>query len=209
MYVIADVKRNDIGTSADAYATAFLGETQITETVSEKAFDADAVTINGYLGSDGVKPFLKHNKASFVLVKTSNPSSGEIQDVKLENGTIYQHVANLVREWGADSIGANGYSNVGIVVGATYPEQIADLRRRLPHAYFLVPGYGAQGGTAADVVPAYNKDGLGALISASRSIMCAYKKSARPIEEFALAARDEAIRMRDDILAAIADVVAR
>ena len=196
LYVIADAKRNDIGSTASAYASAFLGETDIG---GEKlrAFDADSVTVNAYLGTDGVAPFLKYGKNIFVLVKTSNPSSGELQDKMLGEDTVYNHMADLTKMWGEESIGKYGYGNVGIVVGATYPEQIAELRKRLPNAYFLVPGYGAQGGKAEDVALAFNSDGLGAVINASRSIMCAYKKCDKPFGE---AARDEAIRMRDDII---------
>ena len=199
LYVIADAKRNDIGSTASAYAEAFLGETDIGgEKV--RAFEADSVTVNAYLGTDGVAPFLKYGKNIFVLVKTSNPSSGELQDMMLGEDTVYNHMADLTKKWSEGTIGKYGYGNVGIVVGATYPEQIAELRKRLPNAYFLVPGYGAQGGKAEDVALAFNDDGLGAIINASRSIMCAYKKGGFAPNEFGKAAREEAIRMRDDIL---------
>ncbi len=148
MIVIADAKRGDIGTTAKAYSTAFLGK-HIVDDIEEEIFDVDFVTVNPYLGTDGIQPFIedskKYNKGIFVLVKTSNPSSGELQDLKLENGqTIYQKVADLVNEWGKELIGENGYSSVSAVVGATYPKQLQELREKMPNSYFLIPGYGAQ-----------------------------------------------------------------
>jgi len=198
MYVIADVKRNDIGSTAEAYARAYLGTTPVGSTQPE-AFNADAATVNGYLGSDGVLPFLEWNKAIFVLVKTSNPSSGEIQDIHAQNAAIYRHMAGLVEKWGKGSIGKYGYSNVGAVVGATYPKQLSELREQMPHTFFLVPGYGAQGAGADDIVGAFDKKGSGAIINASRSLMCAYRKSGGSQEDFAKAAKAEAERMRDEI----------
>ncbi|NLE23781.1 MAG: orotidine-5'-phosphate decarboxylase [Clostridiaceae bacterium] len=207
LLVIADGKRNDIGTTAQAYATAYLGRTDINGTL-EEAFGADSLTVNAYLGIDGIKPFIdaceNNDKGIFVLVKTSNPSSGQLQDLKLQDGrTIYEAMADLVNEWGSTTIGQCGYSSVGAVVGATYPKQLEDMRKRMPKAWILVPGYGAQGGTAADVAVAFDKDGLGAVINASRSLMCAYKleawKDKFTHEDFAEAARAEAERMRDDI----------
>lgn len=203
MYVILDAKRGDIGATSEAYATAYLGNTEIGEK-TETAFDADCLTVNPYLGSDGVLPFVKmcesRNKGIFALVKTSNKSSGELQDLKVGGRYIYEVVADLVKEWGSTTIGMYGYSNVGAVVGATYPEQAEVLRKLMPHTYFLVPGYGAQGGGAKDVVPCFNNDGMGAIVNASRSIMCAYMKNGGSVGE---AARQEAIRMRDDITSAI------
>lgn len=203
MYVILDAKRGDIGATSEAYATAYLGNTEIGEK-TETAFDADCMTVNPYLGSDGVLPFVKmcesRNKGIFALVKTSNKSSGELQDLKAGGRYIYEVVADLVKEWGSTTIGMYGYSNVGAVVGATYPEQAEVLRKLMPHTYFLVPGYGAQGGGAKDVVPCFNNDGMGAIVNASRSIMCAYMKNGGSVGE---AARQEAIRMRDDITSAI------
>ncbi len=201
LYVILDVKRNDIGTTAQAYSNAYLGETDI---CGEKvrAFTPDSVTVNGYLGTDGIKPFadnLKDGKSIFVLVKTSNPSSGELQDMILDSGEhVYEKMASLVNTWGEDLIGEEGYSSVGCVVGATYPQQAEVLRRLMPKVFFLVPGYGAQGGGAQDVAPAFNKDGLGAIVNSSRGIMCAYKKGYDE-KDFAQAAREECIRMRDEI----------
>ncbi len=203
MYVILDAKRGDIGTTSEAYATAYLGKTQVGEKKLE-AYGADCMTINPYLGTDGVAPFIKecaeNDKGVFILVKTSNKSSGEIQDLKANGKHIYEHMAELVKTWGGDLIGTYGYSSAGAVVGATYPEQAEKLRALMPRTYFLVPGYGAQGGGAKDVAPCFNKDGLGAIVNASRSIMCAYMKNGGSVGG---AARAEAIRMRDDILSVL------
>ena len=203
LFVITDGKRNDIGTTMEAYAAAHIGKTEAFGKTFE-SFSADALTVNGYLGSDGINPLLnvckEEDKGIFVLVKTSNPSSGELQDLKSGGRFIYEHMADLVKEWGADLIGTHGYSSVGAVVGATYPEQAEALRAQMPHTYFLVPGYGAQGGKAADVAKSFNRDGLGAIVNASRSIMCAYQKHGGTLGG---AARQEAIRMRDDIISAL------
>lgn len=203
MYVILDAKRGDIGATSEAYAKAYLGKTQLGSNI-EPAFDADCLTVNPYLGTDGVKPFAdqcaENGKGIFVLVKTSNKSSGELQDLKADGKFIYEHMADLVNSWGENLIGKHGYSSVGAVVGATYPEQAEALRKRMPNTYFLVPGYGAQGGKASDVAKSFNKDGLGAIVNASRSIMCAYQKNGGTLGD---AARAEAIRMRDDILSAL------
>lgn len=207
MFVITDGKRNDIGSTMEAYAAAHLGKVSINTTETEP-FGADALTVNGYLGKDGIVPLIKickeSDKGIFVLVKTSNPSSGELQDKKLDSGiTVYEYMGELCEKWGEELPGKYGYSGVGAVVGATYPDQLSELRRRLPHTFFLVPGYGAQGGGAKDVAGAFDKDGLGAIINASRSIMYAYKKQGCAEKDYALAARREAIRMRDDILSNI------
>lgn len=208
LLVIADGKRNDIGATAQCYSAAFLGRTQITEDISEPVFDTDALTVNPYLGIDGIKPFIDdcmtYKKGIFILVKTSNKSSGQIQDLLVQHEqSIYEVVAQKVDEWGANLIGKYGYSSVGAVVGATYPNQSKILRRILKHAYILVPGYGAQGGTARDVAHSFNNDGLGAIVNASRSIMCAYMseqwKGIYSEDRFDEACRAEAIRMRDDI----------
>ncbi|HEX2945765.1 MAG TPA: orotidine-5'-phosphate decarboxylase [Clostridia bacterium] len=207
LLVIADGKRNDIGTTAEAYSAAYLGKTQIGEG-EFTAFDTDALTVNPYLGVDGIKPFTdncsKYGKGIFVLVKTSNKSSGQFQDLLLQDGSsIYERVASLVDEWGSEVIGESGYSSIGAVVGATWPEQAKVLREIMKKAYILVPGYGAQGGTAKDVVSSFNGDGLGAIVNASRSIMCAWKsekwKDKYSEDEFDEAARAEAVRMRDEI----------
>lgn len=203
MYVILDAKRGDIGATSEAYAKAYLGKTEIGDNLYP-AFDADCMTVNPYFGTDGILPFVnecdKNNKGIFVLVKTSNKSSGELQNLKTGSRYIYECMADLVKTWGNELIGTYGYSNVGAVVGATYPEEAARLRKQMPRTYFLVPGYGAQGGGAKDVLPCFNPDGMGAIVNASRSIMCAYMKNGKSVGE---AAREEAIRMRDDILSVL------
>ena len=202
MFVITDGKRNDIGATMDAYASAHLGSVSIGENNCEP-FGADALTVNGYLGTDGINPLLKickeSDKGIFVLVKTSNKSSGELQDKLIGDTPVYALMGDMCEEWGKDQIGQYGYSSVGAVVGATYPEQLAELRKRLPHTMFLVPGYGAQGGGAQGVAAAFDQNGLGAIVNSSRAIMCAYKNEGCPETDFAKAARREAIRMRDDI----------
>lgn len=206
MYVIIDGKRNDIGSTMQAYAAAHLG---VNEVYGQKLapFDGDALTVNGYLGTDGIQPLLAdcktRDKGIFVLVKTSNPSSGELQDRLIDGQPVYEIMGAYCEQWGVDTIGKEGYSAVGAVVGATYPEQLAQLRTLLPHTFFLVPGYGAQGGGAADVAGAFDARGLGAIVNSSRGIICAYQKENCPPEDFAAAARREAIRMRDDICAHI------
>lgn len=206
LFVITDGKRNDIGTTMEAYAAAHLGEVSVEESVFAP-FDGDALTVNGYLGSDGINPLLpickEKDKDIFVLVKTSNPSSGELQDQMIADNTVYRTMGDMCEQWGEDTRGAHGYSAVGAVVGATYPAQLGELRQALPHTMFLVPGYGAQGGGAKDVAPAFDKRGLGAIINSSRAIMCAYKKGEWKEEDYAAAARAEAIRMRDEIAAAL------
>ena len=204
MFVITDGKRNDIGTTMEAYAKSHLGSTDV-EGEAFEPFGADALTVNAYLGTDGVKPVLnvcrENDKGLFVLVKTSNPSSGELQDRTLDDGlTIYRTMGNMCEKWGEELPGKYGYSGVGAVVGATYPQQLEELRKALPHTFFLVPGYGAQGGGAKDVSPAFDENGIGAIINSSRGIMCAWKKEeGLDPAEYAMAARREAIKMRDDI----------
>lgn len=203
MYVIIDGKRNDIGSTMESYAIAHLGFTDIN---GEKipAFQGDSLTVNGYLGTDGISPLLKvckeYDKSIFVLVKASNPSSGELQDKFIEEHHVYEVMGEMCESWGKDSIGEYGYSSVGAVVGATYPEQLEELRKKLPHTFFLVPGFGAQGGGANDVKYAFDKNGLGAIVNSSRAIMCAYKNGDFTEKEFGKAARLEALRMRDDII---------
>lgn len=180
MFVITDGKRNDIGATMQAYAAAHLGTTDV-EGAAFEAFGADALTVNGYLGTDGIKPLLEVCKAGdkgiFVLVKTSNPSSGELQDKELADGrTIYRAMGDMCEGWGKELPGAYGYSGVGAVVGATYPAQLEELRKALPHTFFLVPGYGAQGGQGRDLVHFFNKDGLGAIVNSSRGIIAAYRQ---------------------------------
>ena len=209
MLVIADAKRNDIGATAQAYAAGIIGETTLIDGSDEAMTGADAITLNAYLGIDGIEPFLKvareAGKGMFILVRTSNPSAGDFQDLKLEDGrTVYEAVADKVTEWGLPLIGESGLSSVGAVVGATWPEQAKTLRERMPRSFILVPGYGAQGGDADSAVCAFTDRGDGALVNASRSLMCAYKKrNDLEEEDFAAATRDEAIRMREDLNAAI------
>ena len=202
--VMADVKRNDIGASAEAYAAAYVGQTALGKG-EESAFCADFATVTPYLGEDGVLPFVQacrqHDTGIFVLVKTSNPSSGQLQDLRVGGRAVYELVGDLVAEWGRDLVGAEGYSAVGAVVGATFPQQGANLRARLPRTFFLVPGYGAQGAGGAELAGCFDGRGGGAIVNASRSILCAWKT--RPGMDFAHAAREEALRMRDDLLAGL------
>ncbi len=203
MLVMTDAKRNDIGATAECYAKAYLGETAVGDK-TYTAFDSDFLTVNGYLGSDGIKPFLgwmqKRDKGIFVLVKTSNKSSGELQDLKLENGkTVYEYMGSLVEEWGKDSIGKYGYSTVGAVVGATHPAQAEILRKEMPHTFFLIPGYGAQGGTADDLKVCFNSDGLGGIVNSSRGILCAYRQEKYAGRSYYEAARQACIDMKNDL----------
>lgn len=211
MIVMADVKRGDIGSTSAGYSKAYLGKNMINER-EEGIFDVDFATVNPYMGSDCVMPFVedckKFNKGIFVLVKTSNKSSGELQDLKTEDGEeIYKKVAKLVNQWGEELIGENGYSSVSAVVGATYPKQLKELRALMPHSYFLIPGYGAQGGKAEDIALGFDSNGLGGIVNATRSLMCAYKsdrwKDKFKEEDYAKATRAEAIRMRDELTTAI------
>jgi orotidine-5'-phosphate decarboxylase len=208
LMVIGDAKRNDIGSTAQEYARAFLGEAQFRGRVLGRAFPVDFLTVNPYLGYDGVEPFIdscrKFNKGIFVLAKTSNTSSCQIQDLEVGGERVFQRVARLIHEWGRELMGQSNYSCVGAVVGATYPEQARILRAAMPHTFFLVPGYGAQGGKAEDIALCFDKLGRGAVVNASRSILCAYRsdrwKEQFTPGEFAQAARAEALRMRDDII---------
>ena len=211
MIVMADVKRGDIGSTSAGYSKAYLGKNIINEQ-EEGIFDVDFATVNPYMGSDCVMPFVddckKFNKGIFVLVKTSNKSSGELQDLKTEEGEeIYKKVAKLVNQWGEELIGENGYSSVSAVVGATYPKQLKELRELMPHSYFLIPGYGAQGGKAEDIALGFDSNGLGGIVNATRSLMCAYKsdrwKDKFKEEDYSKATRAEAIRMRDELIKAI------
>ena len=204
LLVIGDAKRGDIGSTSAAYATGHLGKVQVGgKTYS--GFHTDFLTVNPYLGTDGVKPFVdvcnSDDKGLFVLVKTSNPSSGEFQDRLIDGRPLYELVAEKVVEWG-DTCMDGDYSNVGAVVGATYPEMSKVLRKLMPRTYFLVPGYGAQGGTAADLAHCFNEDGLGAVVNSSRGIIAAYRqekyKQFGP-EHFAEASRQAVIDMVADI----------
>ena len=198
--VILDAKRGDIGSTAEAYSGAYLGP--------DAPMPADFMTVNPYFGIDGVKPFIddcgRTGRGIFILVKTSNPSSGEFQDIMTDTGGLYGDIAllfvrvgNKVSKWGEALMGQEGYSSVGAVVGATYPEQGAMLRNRMPHTFFLLPGYGAQGATAEALRGCFDSRGRGAVVNASRSIICAHRKAGT--DDFVSAARDEAIRMRDEL----------
>ena len=196
--VIVDGKRGDIGATVAEYSKAYLAE--------DAPFPADFLTVNPYMGSDSIEPFFDDCKESgagiFVLVKTSNISSGEFQDLTISDGRpLYEHVADRVSGWGRGLMGEQGYSSVGAVVGATYPGQGVSLRKQMPGTFFLVPGYGAQGAGADDVVGCFDSEGGGAVVAASRSLLCAYKKEGS--SDFAGAARREALRMKGDIESAL------
>lgn len=210
LVVIGDVKRGDIGSTSAAYATAHLGKVTLGKN-RVSAFDEDFATVNPYLGSDGVKPFIKvcqeEKKGIFVLVKTSNPSSGEFQDRLIDGRPLYEHVGEKVAEWGAEHMGEY-YSYVGAVVGATYPEMGKVLRKIMPKAYILVPGYGAQGGKGADLVHFFNEDGLGAVVNSSRGIIAAWQQEKYGkfgAEHFGEASRAAVLDMKEDIANALED----
>ena len=204
LVVIGDIKRGDIGSTSEAYAVGHLGKVQVGSN-SFYGFDEDFATVNPYLGSDGVKPFMKvcaeEKKGIFVLVKTSNPSSGEFQDRLVDGKPLYEIVGAQVDAWGSELMGDN-YSYVGAVVGATYPEMGKVLRDIMPKAYILVPGYGAQGGKGKDLVHFFNKDGLGAIVNSSRGIIAAYQQEQYKSfgdMNFADASRQAVIDLREDI----------
>ena len=210
LVVITDAKRNDIGATASQYATAYLGESKVGETVFS-AFPSDFLTVNGYLGSDGILPFVEqckaHDKGIFVLVKTSNPSSGELQNLKLEDGrTVYECMGDMVEKWGEGTVGKYGYSSVGAVVGATYPEEAKVLRARLPRTFFLVPGYGAQGANAEMLKNCFDGNGLGGVVNNSRGVLCAYKKRGGSYDE---AARAACLDMKADLFNVLGAICAK
>ena len=202
LIVIGDIKRGDIASTATAYAGHIAGVD-----IEGEHFDLwqeDAVTLNPYMGFDGIEPFVeacnKQDKGLFILVKTSNPSSREIQDLLVDGMPIYDKTADLVSKWGELTMGEKGYSRIGAVVGATHKEQGAELRKRMPHTFFLVPGYGAQGGTAENLKGFFNQDGLGSIINSSRGIIAAYKQDAECSErDFAKASRKAVIAMKNDL----------
>lgn len=203
MIAIADIKRNDIGSTAAAYSRAYIGSTELAGGVKVTPFESDFVTVNGYLGSDGVKPFVadceKNDKGIFVLVKTSNPASGELQDKKLgDKDTLYDAMADLVDDWGKNLVGKYGYSSVGAVVGATHKEQAEKIRAAHPHLFFLIPGYGAQGGKAEDLAVCF-RDGIGGIVNSSRGILCAYKKEQYAGLNYKDAALRAALDMQKDL----------
>ncbi len=208
LVVIGDIKRGDIGSTSAAYAVGHLGKVKIGNN-SYYGFDEDFATVNPYLGSDGIKPFIEvckeEKKGLFILVKTSNPSSGEFQDKLVEGRPLYELVGEKVAEWGSEHM-SEDYSYIGAVVGATYPEMGKVLRKLMPKSYILVPGYGAQGGKAEDLIHYFNKDGLGAIVNSSRGIIAAYK--AKGYEKFgesayADASRQAVIDMKEDIQSAL------
>jgi len=214
LLVIADAKRNDIGSTAEAYVRAILGQSTLGQDaagqkISRQFIGADCVTLNGYLGIDGIQPFLDQCSANgqgvYILVRTSNPSAGDLQDLLLQDGRpVYEAMAEKVASWGKDLVGTSGYSSVGAVVGATWPKQAEQLRRLMPQSLILVPGYGAQGATADDAIASFGPDGQGAIVNASRSLMLAYKKHKLPVAQFAEATRLEALAMRKDLQEALA-----
>ena len=213
LVVIGDIKRGDIGSTSEAYAVGHLGKVQVGSN-SYYGFDEDFATVNPYLGSDGVKPFIKvckeENKGLFILVKTSNPSSGEFQDRKISDAqerTLYEVVGEQVAKWGEEHMG-DSYSYIGAVVGATYPEQGKILRKVMPKSYILVPGYGAQGGKGADLVHFFNEDGLGAIVNSSRGIIAAYQQEKYAQfggENYGDASRAAVVDMIEDIAGALAN----
>lgn len=208
LVVIGDIKRGDIGSTSEAYAVGHLGKVQV-GSHSYSGFHEDFVTVNPYLGSDGVKPFMKickeEKKGLFILVKTSNPSSGEFQDRLVDGRPLYELVGEQVAAWGEELMG-DTYSYVGAVVGATYPEMGKTLRKIMPKSFILVPGYGAQGGKGADLVHFFNDDGLGAIVNSSRGIIAAYKQekyASFGAENYAEASRQAVLDMQADIQGAL------
>ncbi|MBQ2451229.1 MAG: orotidine-5'-phosphate decarboxylase [Lachnospiraceae bacterium] len=204
LVVIGDIKRGDIGSTSAAYATAHLGKVKVGNTMCE-GFKEDFVTVNPYLGTDGIQPFIdvckEEKKGLFILVKTSNPSSGEFQDRLIDGRPLYEHVGEKVAQWGEQLMG-DSYSYVGAVVGATYPEMGKVLRKIMPKSFILVPGYGAQGGQGKDLVHFFNEDGLGAIVNSSRGIIAAYKNEQYAkfgAENFGDASRQAVLDMIADI----------
>ncbi len=205
LVIIGDIKRGDIASTAEAYSDGHIGEIDCFG-IKHKVFNEDFITVNPYLGWDSIEPYManckNYNKGLFVLVKTSNPNSGQFQNLDVGGLTLYQKVGQLVESWGEKLMGKNGYSSVGAVVGATHPDEAKILRELMPHTFFLVPGYGAQGGKAEDLAVCFDKDGLGAIVNSSRGIIAAYKKdeySKFTEKEFGLAARQAVIDMKADL----------
>ncbi len=204
--IIGDIKRSDIASTAMAYSDGHIGRVTV-EGEYFQVYKEDFITLNPYLGYDSIEPYIgncnTYDKGLFILVKTSNPNSGEIQDLLVGEDTIYTKVGQLVNKWGEEAMGELGYSRVGAVVGATHPKQSTKLRKVMPKTFFLVPGYGAQGATAEDLAGCFNKDGLGAIVNSSRGIIAAYTKDQYKkifkAEEFGSAARKAVIAMRDDL----------
>jgi orotidine-5'-phosphate decarboxylase len=209
LIVIADVKRGDVELTAQAYASAYLASSLPGVTLAP-GFEADAITVNAYVGGDGVMPFVtaaaSHGKGLFILVKTSNPTSGDVQNLLVDGHPLYERMAALVQRWGQGTEGKRGYHAVGAVVGATYPTEAARLRSLMPHTYFLVPGYGAQGAGAADVQACFDADGHGAIVNSSRAILYAYRQKAYRSfgeERFPEAARAAVLTMKEELAAVL------
>ncbi|HEX9870057.1 MAG TPA: orotidine-5'-phosphate decarboxylase, partial [Candidatus Tectomicrobia bacterium] len=205
LIVIADVKRGDIELTAQAYASAYLGHSLPGVTLSP-GFEADAITVNPYMGGDGVLPFVaaakSYGKGLFILAKTSNPSSADVQNLPVDGHPLYERIAGLIQQWGHGTEGTRGYQAVGAVVGATYPAEAARLRELMPQTYFLVPGYGAQGAGAADVLACFDAAGYGAIVNSSRAILYAYRQDAYRAfgeERFADAARAAVLAMKEEL----------
>ncbi len=202
LIIIGDIKRGDIASTAKSYSVGHLGKEQ---------FATDFITVNPYMGYDSIQPYeeemKKYERGLFLLVKTSNPSSSDLQNLKLEDGRyLYEQMAELTSQWGEKFIGNYGYSSIGAVVGATQKKEIEHIRKLVPNVFFLVPGYGAQGGCAEDLVSCFDEKGLGAIVNSSRGIICAYKNEKYKHfdeKDFAKASRQSAIDMRDDITSTI------
>ena len=218
LIVVEDGKRNDIGNTAQAYAGGHLGAVEVMDGAMIPGFDVDFMTVSPFLGSESLKPFvntcIEHSKGIFILVRTSNPGSGEVQEAVTAGGdTVSAAIAKLIADWAEEYRGEMGYSAIGAVVGATYPKEAEWLRGAMPRSIFLVPGYGAQGGSAADVLPCFKADGFGAIVNSSRNVLYAYEKSATAAnctrEAYIESARAAAQKMREDIYSALAKGCAR
>lgn len=206
LIVIGDVKRGDIASTAEAYSDGHIGMVGIGEN-KYSIYKEDFITVNPYLGYDSIEPYLENcrdfEKGLFILVKTSNKRSGDIQDLNIDGQAVYEKIGEYVSEWGKDLIGEYGFSEIGAVVGATYPNQAKRLREFMPHTFFLIPGYGAQGGKAEDLAVCFNKEGLGGIVNSSRGIIAAYQtpvyKNNFTEEQFAKAARQAVLDMKSDL----------
>lgn len=202
LVIIGDIKRGDIASTAEAYSDGHIGKVEIEEKTFE-IYHEDFITLNPYLGWDSIEPYMqnckKYEKGLFILVKTSNPNSGQIQDLDVGGMTLFEKMGRFTSEWGKELIGQHGYSSIGAVVGATHKSQAETLRKQMPHTFFLVPGYGAQGGTAEDLSVCFDKDGLGAIVNSSRGIIAAYKKANCDEKDFAQASRQAVIDMKNDL----------
>lgn len=207
LYVIADTKRNDIGPAMDAYASAYLGGVKVKD-MEFFPYNAEAMTINPYFGDDSIKPFIdicnERDKTVFVTVKTSNPGSSDLQDKLIDNKPVYSYVGGLCEKWGKSTKTEDGYSNIGALVGCTYPKEIDNLRKEMPNTFFLVSGYGAQGGSAEDVIGAFDKNGEGAIVNSSRAILTAWQRENAP-KFFGITARREIMAMREAINKALSE----